>query len=123
VAHADFDALRAAGSVNGFTPAPAFEEIPAHVDDAAIAVAIDTTANATASGGPTAFERKLAALRAHATQLTVDGTHFALTNMLRQRVSRVEYYRLADDLTGAGSPCALTPCAAADDLFAGLDVY
>lgn len=107
VVRADFEVLRAAGPVRGYTPAAVYEEVSAVVDDAAVDVAIDTTAR-----GGDAFARKLAALRAHATQLTLDGTHFALTNLLRQRVQRVEYYRRAG---GRGEPGTVS-----DDLFAGI---
>jgi N-acetyl-1-D-myo-inositol-2-amino-2-deoxy-alpha-D-glucopyranoside deacetylase len=39
-------------------------------------------------------EAKMAAMRAHATQITVDGPFFALSNNLGNRVWGVEYYRL-----------------------------
>ena len=62
-------------------------------------------------------EAKLAAMRAHATQITVDGPFFALSNNLGSEVWATEFYRLAkgvagktDDATGLES-----------DLFAGLD--
>jgi N-acetyl-1-D-myo-inositol-2-amino-2-deoxy-alpha-D-glucopyranoside deacetylase len=48
----------------------------------------------------TAFlNRKAEALRAHATQVTVDGAFFALSNGVGQPLTGLEYYRLA-----AGSP-------------------
>ena len=37
---------------------------------------------------------KMAAMRAHATQITVDGPFFALSNNLGNQVWGVEYYRL-----------------------------
>jgi N-acetyl-1-D-myo-inositol-2-amino-2-deoxy-alpha-D-glucopyranoside deacetylase len=40
------------------------------------------------------YDRKLAAMRAHATQITVIPPHFALTNGIWQRASGVEYYTL-----------------------------
>ena len=39
-------------------------------------------------------DAKMAAMRAHATQITVDGPFFALSNNLGNRVWGVEYYRL-----------------------------
>jgi N-acetyl-1-D-myo-inositol-2-amino-2-deoxy-alpha-D-glucopyranoside deacetylase len=61
-------------------------------------------------------EAKLAALRAHATQIVVDGPFFALSNNLGRRMLAQEHYRLirgdlgpADGLNGWET-----------DLFAGL---
>ena len=47
------------------------------------------------------LEAKLAAMRAHETQLTVDGEFFALSNGLGQRAGGTEYYTL---LSGAPGP-------------------
>ena len=47
------------------------------------------------------FERKLAAMRAHATQITVTAPFFALSNNVRQRALGVEYYTL---LAGPAAP-------------------
>ena len=47
------------------------------------------------------FERKLAAMRAHATQITVSPPFFALSNHVRQLALGVEYYTL---LAGPGAP-------------------
>lgn len=58
---------------------------------------------------------KRAALRAHASQLRVDGDRFALTNGVAQPVSGVEYYRLAQ------GRCVPGPDGLEADLFAGLD--
>jgi N-acetyl-1-D-myo-inositol-2-amino-2-deoxy-alpha-D-glucopyranoside deacetylase len=55
---------------------------------------------------------KLAAMRAHATQITVDGPLYALSNHVAQRTSGVEYYTL---LAG---PLMTAPRE--DDLFAGV---
>ncbi|MFP5346093.1 MAG: N-acetyl-1-D-myo-inositol-2-amino-2-deoxy-alpha-D-glucopyranoside deacetylase [Actinomycetes bacterium] len=61
-------------------------------------------------------EAKAAALRAHATQVVVTGSTFALSNGLHQPLTGVEYYRLA---TGPGrrDESLATPLT---DLFAGL---
>jgi N-acetyl-1-D-myo-inositol-2-amino-2-deoxy-alpha-D-glucopyranoside deacetylase len=64
---------------------------------------------------------KLAAMRAHATQITVDGTFYALSNHVAQRASGIEHYTL---LAG---PLVIAPPGSADgshgwehDLFAGV---
>ena len=59
---------------------------------------------------------KTAAMRAHATQLTVDGCVYALSNNLGRLISGVEYYRLAGG-TAAG---ALDEDGRETDLFAGV---
>ena len=63
------------------------------------------------------LEAKLAAMRAHETQITVDGEFFALSNGRGQRASGTEYYTL---LSGApGAPRARGPGAPYErDLFA-----
>jgi N-acetyl-1-D-myo-inositol-2-amino-2-deoxy-alpha-D-glucopyranoside deacetylase len=58
------------------------------------------------------LEAKLAAMRAHATQIAVNGRFYALSNRMAQRASGVEYYTL---LAGA-----LVTAAPEDDLFAGV---
>jgi N-acetyl-1-D-myo-inositol-2-amino-2-deoxy-alpha-D-glucopyranoside deacetylase len=63
-------------------------------------------------------EQKLAAMRAHATQITVDGPFFALSNNLGNQVWGIESYRLVH-----GTPVP-DPSAADDretDLFAGVE--
>ena len=59
------------------------------------------------------LDAKLAAMRAHETQITVDGEFFALSNDLGQRALGTEYYTL---LAGSRGPGALTSatCSAAD---------
>jgi N-acetyl-1-D-myo-inositol-2-amino-2-deoxy-alpha-D-glucopyranoside deacetylase len=59
---------------------------------------------------------KLAAMRAHATQLTVQGSHFHLTNLIDRPVIGREFYTL---LTGPRGP-APAPDGLERDLFAGL---
>jgi N-acetyl-1-D-myo-inositol-2-amino-2-deoxy-alpha-D-glucopyranoside deacetylase len=58
------------------------------------------------------LEAKLAAMRAHETQITVDGEYFALSNELGQRVLGTEYYTLLAGPRGPGDPYER-------DLFAG----
>ena len=66
--------------------------------------------------GTAYFGRKLAAMAAHATQITVDAPYFALSNQIRHRASGVEYYtRLAGYEGPAGSA---GPAGHETDLFA-----
>ena len=61
------------------------------------------------------LDAKLAAMRAHATQITVDGVFFALSNKVAQLASGVEHYAL---LAGRRGPDG--PYGREDDLFAGV---
>jgi N-acetyl-1-D-myo-inositol-2-amino-2-deoxy-alpha-D-glucopyranoside deacetylase len=60
-------------------------------------------------------EQKLAAMRAHATQITVDGPFFALSNNLGKRVWAIESYRI---VKGTARPAAES--GPETDLFAGV---
>ncbi|MQS13859.1 N-acetyl-1-D-myo-inositol-2-amino-2-deoxy-alpha-D-glucopyranoside deacetylase [Streptomyces kaniharaensis] len=79
-------------------------DVPGVVDDAVVTTALDGAAHA---------GRKAAAMAAHATQITVDGAFFALSNDLGQPLIATEYYQLVRGEAGPGRP--------EDDLFAGLD--
>ena len=61
------------------------------------------------------LDAKLAAMRAHATQITVYGVFFALSNKVAQLASGVEHYAL---LAGQRGPDG--PYGREDDLFAGV---
>jgi N-acetyl-1-D-myo-inositol-2-amino-2-deoxy-alpha-D-glucopyranoside deacetylase len=50
------------------------------------------------------LDAKLAAMRAHETQITVDGEFFALSNDLGQRALGTEYYALLAGPRGPGEP-------------------
>jgi N-acetyl-1-D-myo-inositol-2-amino-2-deoxy-alpha-D-glucopyranoside deacetylase len=102
VAEEGFARLRAAGV---FARSAAVEDVPGAVDDALITTEIDGTPYA---------ERKAAAMRAHATQITVDGAFFALSNELGQPLFTTEYYQLAQGRSGA------RPGEREHDLFAGV---
>jgi N-acetyl-1-D-myo-inositol-2-amino-2-deoxy-alpha-D-glucopyranoside deacetylase len=102
VAEEGFARLRAAGV---FARSAAVEDVPGVVDDALITTEIDGTPYA---------ERKAAAMRAHATQITVDGAFFALSNELGQPLFTTEYYQLAQGRSGA------RPGEREHDLFAGV---
>jgi N-acetyl-1-D-myo-inositol-2-amino-2-deoxy-alpha-D-glucopyranoside deacetylase len=82
--------------------------------------------------GSAHLDAKLAAMAAHATQITVAGPYFALSNHIAQLASAVEYYALLPS-PDAGSPASDVPdfteghgpgCPPPReaDLFAGLDL-
>ena len=52
------------------------------------------------------FGQKMAAMRAHATQITVDPPFFALSDRVRRRALGVEYYTLLDPEPGPRAPGA-----------------
>ncbi|GAA0591830.1 N-acetyl-1-D-myo-inositol-2-amino-2-deoxy-alpha-D-glucopyranoside deacetylase [Streptomyces crystallinus] len=104
-AEAGFARLRASGA--SFPGIADVADIPGVVEDQRITAEIDGTAYAGA---------KAAAMRAHATQIAVDGPFFALSNDLGQPLFTVEYYELVDGESGAPAG------EREDDLFAGLDV-
>ncbi len=68
------------------------DDLPFGVDDELVTTVVDATGYG---------ERKLAALRAHRTQIAVDGVFFALSNMLGREALSVEYFRLVDGELGA----------------------
>ncbi|MFJ6010558.1 N-acetyl-1-D-myo-inositol-2-amino-2-deoxy-alpha-D-glucopyranoside deacetylase [Streptomyces sp. NPDC092952] len=90
---------------DAFPGVAALDDVPGVVDDCRIAAAIDGTAQAAA---------KSAAMRAHATQIAVDGPFFALSNDLGQPLFTTEYYELVRGDHGAPRGTR------EDDLFAGL---
>lgn len=103
-AEAGFARLRASGI--SFAGIADVADIPGVVEDDRITAEIDGAAHA---------EAKAAAMRAHVTQIAVDGPFFALSNDLGQPLFSVEYYELVDGESGA-------PAGEREhDLFAGLD--
>jgi N-acetyl-1-D-myo-inositol-2-amino-2-deoxy-alpha-D-glucopyranoside deacetylase len=62
------------------------------------------------------LDRKLAAMRAHATQITVDAPFFALSNQIRHQAHGVEYYTLLAGRHGPAGPD--DPGGRETDLFA-----
>ena len=91
-----------------FTAAARPEDVPGFVDDAVVTTRIDGTAHADA---------KAAAMRAHATQIEVEGDWFALSNGLAQPLLPVEYYELVDGGTSRPTADGLET-----DLFDGVPV-
>ncbi|MGH3328052.1 MAG: N-acetyl-1-D-myo-inositol-2-amino-2-deoxy-alpha-D-glucopyranoside deacetylase [Streptomycetales bacterium] len=100
-------ALRGAGDDTSFEGLEKAEDVPFAVPDELVTARIDGTAY---------VEAKVAAMRAHATQISVDGPFFALSNNLGQQVWAQEYYRL---VRGGRGPEA-GPDGRERDLFAGL---
>ncbi len=101
------DAMAAAGDTffDGVTSA---DDLPFAVPDDVVTTEVD--------GGAFA-QHKDAAMRAHPTQILVDGPFFALSNNLGLELAAVEHYRLVRGERGPGSG----PNGWEDDLFAGLD--
>lgn len=100
------DALKAAGEASFFGVDSA-DDLPFTVDDDVVTAAVDGRPFATA---------KDAAMRAHPTQILVDGPFFALSNNLGMEVLGIEYYRLVQGERGTGGAA---PHGWEDDLFAG----
>ena len=97
----------------GPPPAPFLEvesvdDLPFGVPDTAVTTEID---------GRDYLDAKLAAMRAHATQITVEGTFYALSDNLGQRALGTEYYTL---LASRPGPLARGGQARETDLFAGI---
>jgi N-acetyl-1-D-myo-inositol-2-amino-2-deoxy-alpha-D-glucopyranoside deacetylase len=62
-------------------------------------------------------DQKMKAMAAHATQITVDGPFFALSNNLGDMIWGIEFYRLVKGVAGDPDP----ETGLESDLFAGLD--
>jgi N-acetyl-1-D-myo-inositol-2-amino-2-deoxy-alpha-D-glucopyranoside deacetylase len=100
--------LRDAGDETMFQGLDPDGELPRmFVPDALISARID---------GAGYLESKLAAMRAHATQISVDGPFFALSNNLGNQVWGLECYRLVHGTAGPVAPGT----GAETDLFAGV---
>ena len=102
-------ALREAGDATTFQDWDPDGEMPSFVvPDELVTTCIDAI---------DLVEAKMAAMRAHATQITVDGPFFALSNNLGNAVWGLEFYRLVE-----GSPGTQRDGDGREvDLFAGLD--
>ena len=83
------------------------DDIPFACDDALITTVID---------GTEFLPNKLAAMRAHATQINVDGGFFALSNNVGAQAFGREYYRLVHGSLGADRDAA----GRETDLFSGV---
>lgn len=101
---AGIEAMKAQGVDDEFTSMDP-NDLPFACDDALVTTAIDATAY---------LPRKMAALRAHGTQVSVDGGFFALADNVGAEAFGVEYFRLAN-----GTPVIPDGATREDDLFAG----
>jgi N-acetyl-1-D-myo-inositol-2-amino-2-deoxy-alpha-D-glucopyranoside deacetylase len=100
------EALRALGDESGFAAMDP-DDVPFACDDEVITTAIDGQAH---------YDRKMEAMRAHATQISVEAGFFALSNKLGSRALGMEFYRLVRG-TAAGE---LDAQGRETDLFAGV---
>lgn len=107
VAERGVAAMGATGGAVGFDVVADAGEVPFAVADALVTTAID---------GSTFGDSKKAAMGAHATQLVVAGSFFALSNNLGQEVLTTEYYQLVRGRPGPGDG----EDGRESDLFAGL---
>lgn len=98
--------LRDAGDTTTFEGMDPDNLPPFAVADEDLTAAID---------GEDLVERKMDALRAHATQVAVDGPFFALSNNVGAKVWGTEFYRL---VKGTAGPLGATGFE--EDLFAGI---
>ena len=86
-------ALRAAGDSTTFEQLDPDGEIPFVVPDELVTTCVD---------GEEHVEAKMAAMRAHATQIEVEGPFFALSNHLGHKIWADEHYRLVRGRPGEG---------------------
>ena len=98
--------LRDAGDATSFEGLDPDGPLPMASPDADLSAVVD---------GSAYVEQKMDAMRAHATQITVDGPFFALSNNLGNEVWGSEYFRIAKGRRGELGPDGLET-----DLFAGL---
>jgi len=98
------------GRVGGanFTQVESADDFPFGVPDEVVTTEIDATAY---------LDQKLAAMRAHATQIAVDSPFFAFSDNVGQRAFGREYYTLLAGPRGRGSG----PDGRESDLFAAID--
>jgi N-acetyl-1-D-myo-inositol-2-amino-2-deoxy-alpha-D-glucopyranoside deacetylase len=95
-----------AGGVD-FSRVHSLDELPFGTDDEYVSTQIDATDY---------LDAKIAAMRAHATQIAVDSPFFALSDMVGRKALGVEYFTLLAGPGGAGDGAGGREA----DLFAGL---
>ena len=91
-----------------FSLVESVDDLPFGVPDEDVTTELDATAY---------LEQKLAAMRAHATQISVDSPFFALSDNVGQLAFGREFYTLLAGPRGRGSG----PQGRESDLFAGID--
>ena len=106
VLQAGIDSLKESGRT-GFFGVDSADELPFGIADEQVTTEVDARAH---------LDAKVAAMRAHRTQIAVDGPFFALSNNVGQRAFGVEHFVLARGPRGAGEG----PLGREGDLFAGL---
>jgi N-acetyl-1-D-myo-inositol-2-amino-2-deoxy-alpha-D-glucopyranoside deacetylase len=106
IVRAGIEALRAQGVDDEFTAMDP-DDIPFACDDALVTTEIEAGEF---------LDRKMAALRAHKTQVSVDGGFFALADNVGSEAFGTEYYRLAQ-----GPLVVATGAEKETDLFAGIE--
>jgi N-acetyl-1-D-myo-inositol-2-amino-2-deoxy-alpha-D-glucopyranoside deacetylase len=99
---------RAGGGGTNFSQVESVDDLPFGVSDEVVTTEIDATAY---------LDQKLAAMRAHATQIAVDSPFFAFSDNVGQRAFGREYYTLVAGPRGRGSG----PQGRESDLFAAID--
>ena len=99
-------ALRAAGNTEAFGGLDPEGPLPMTTPDHLLSAAVDAGDH---------VEQKMDAMRAHATQITVDGPFFALSNNLGSAAWGVEFFRIAKGERGEVGEDGLE-----SDLFAGV---
>jgi N-acetyl-1-D-myo-inositol-2-amino-2-deoxy-alpha-D-glucopyranoside deacetylase len=92
---------------SGFLAASSVDDLPFGVPDDQVTTEIDATGY---------LDAKLAAMRAHASQISVDSPFFALSDKVGRRALGLEYYTLLAGPRGPGAG----PHGREGDLFAGL---
>jgi N-acetyl-1-D-myo-inositol-2-amino-2-deoxy-alpha-D-glucopyranoside deacetylase len=105
---AGLERLRASGQKSPFAGMVSPDDLPGVVPDSEVTAVIDKQG---AYAG-----QKTAAMRAHVSQIAVDGFFFALSNDLGQPLFGAEHYQLVRGVAGA------EPGRIEDDLFAGVGV-
>ena len=106
VLQAGIDELKAAGH-SSFFGVDSADDLPFGVPDEQVTTEVDASDH---------LDAKVAAMRAHRTQIAVDGPFFALSNNVGQRAFGVEHFVLARGPQGPADG----PLGREGDLFAGL---
>ena len=99
--------LRAAGDTTTFEALDPDGDLPFATPDRLVTTEIDAASF---------VDAKMAAMRSHATQITVDGPFFALSNNAGAPIWAVEYYQLVQGDPDRGTG----PDGRETDLFAGV---
>jgi N-acetyl-1-D-myo-inositol-2-amino-2-deoxy-alpha-D-glucopyranoside deacetylase len=99
------EAMKASGS--DFFGAESVDDLPFVKDDELVTAVVDGTAH---------VDVKMAAMKAHETQIAVDGPFFALSNNLGSQIWGLEYYSLVKGVAAA----PFNADGRETDLFAGL---